>query len=397
MKQHTLWSRREFVQSIGCSSFAAAGLHVPWLTTATQPSPRFAYVGFSRAAQEPTGVRVFAIRGERWTHVQIVPSEHPTALALHPSQHFLYAVNEINSYQGLPLGTVEAYGIDPHDGHLTLLNRQPLSLSGTLPRHLAISPDGRNVVVALHGGGAYNVLPIGADGMLGKVSGILKEVGSGPNQQHQEASHPQTVIFDTAGRHLLGADLGSDRLNVFALDGDKLSIRDRSVTQPGSGPRHMVLHPAGHLLYVANHLEASLFCYGYDVANGKLRGQLHHETLSRNGSAEMGLGALAIHPSGQFLYASYRPAEPNRPSPEGIVAWRINPTTGALTSIQLSTEESPCINTMTMLPDGTGLLALSLECNSVVHLSINPVSGRLGAAMQVAKVSAPISLAVKYA
>src|SRR5579871_1934477 len=178
MKQRTLWSRREFVQSIGCSSFAAAGPRLPWLTTAAQPSPRFAYVGFSTAAQGPTGVQVFAIRRERWTRVQTIPSEHPTALALHPSQHFLYAVNEISSHQGLPLGTVEAYGIDPHDGHITLLNRQSLSLSGTLPRHLAISPDGRNVVVALHGGGAYNVLPIGADGMLGKVSGILKEVGS---------------------------------------------------------------------------------------------------------------------------------------------------------------------------------------------------------------------------
>jgi 6-phosphogluconolactonase (cycloisomerase 2 family) len=335
---------------------------------------------------------VFAIRGERWTPVQTIPSEHPTALALHPSQHFLYAVNEIDSYQGLPLGTVEAYGIDPRGGHLTLLNRQPLSLSGTLPRHLAVSPDGRNVVVALHGGGAYNVLPIGADGLLGKVSGIVKEIGSGPNQQHQEASHPQMVIFDTTGHHLLGTDLGSDRLNVFALDGDKLSIRDRSATQPGSGPRHMALHPAGHLLYVANHLESSISCYGYDVANGKLRGRLCHETLLRNG-----LGSLTIHPSGQFLYASHRRAETGSPSHEGIAAWRIHPTTGALMPIQLSIEGLPCMNAMIMLPDGAGLLALSQEYDSVVHLSIDPVSGRLGDPVQVVKVSAPISLVVKYA
>src|ERR1035437_4093863 len=126
--------------------------------------------------------------------------DNPSCLTLQPSRKFLYAVNEIDEYQGLPTGTVEAYSIDARDGRLTLLNRQPLSLSATAPRHLAISPDGSKLIVAVHGGGSYNVLPLHTDGSLERVSGILKEVGSGPAQERQHASHPQMVLFDTT-RH----------------------------------------------------------------------------------------------------------------------------------------------------------------------------------------------------
>jgi len=256
-----------------------------------------------------------------------------------------------------------------------------------MPRHLAVSPDGNNVVVAVHGGGAYNVLPIGADGSLQRVSGIVKEVGSGPNEDHQETAHPQMVLFDTTGRHLLGTDLGSDRLNVFTLSGDKLAINHRSATQPGSGPRHMALHPAGHLLYVTNHLEATVSCYGYDAASGKLLPRLQHGTLD-GGAGKMSAGALMIHPSGQFLYTAGKSG--------GIAAWRIDSTTGALTAAQLWSEGVASPHAMAMVPDGTGLLVLSRTDDSVVHLSVDPASGKLSDPSQIARVPSPMSLALKY-
>ncbi len=251
-----------------------------------------------------------------------------------------------------------------------------------MPRHLAVSPDGSNVVVAVHGGGAYNVLPLGADGSVQRVSGIVKEVGSGPNEDHQEAAHPQMVLFDTTGRHLLGTDLGSDRLNVFTLSGNKLAINHRSATQPGSGPRHMALHPAGHLLYVTNHLEATVSCSGYDAASGRLLNRLQHGTL------DGGAGALMIHPSGRFLYTAGKS--------DGIAAWRIDSTTGALTAAQLWSEGAASPHAMAMMHDGTGLLVLTRAGDSVVHLRVDPASGQLSDPLRVAKVSSPMSLALKY-
>jgi 6-phosphogluconolactonase (cycloisomerase 2 family) len=262
-------------------------------------------------------------------------------------------------------------------------------MSATLPRHLAIAPDGRSLVVAIHGGGAYNVLPIGTDGRLERVAGILKETGSGPKTKHQDASHPQMVMFDTTGRHLLSTDLGSDRLNVFAFANHKLTPRDRSATQPGSGPRQMALHPAGHLIYVRNELEDSMSCYGYDAANGKITQRLQHVACSGDSNQQAGNGALAIHPSGRFLYTSNLST-----SPYGIAVWRIDSSTGGLTPIQSLVTGMDSQHAITMVNDGSSMLVLSQTNDCILQLRIDPATGHLDRPVQVAKVAKPMSLAI---
>lgn len=393
MKARTDWSRRKFVQWMGYSTaLGAVGLQSNWLSASSLPpvSPRFAYVGFGGNPLKH-GIQVFAINGERWTPAQTIAAENPSFLALHPSQRFLYAVNEIDSYQNLPLGTVEAYGIDAPTGHLALLNRQPLSLSGTMPKHLAISPDGRNLVVAVYGGGAYNLLPIREDGHLERVSGIVKETGSGPNSEHQDAAHPQMVLFDHKGR-LLSADLGSDTLSVLSLSDDGLAIAGRSQAEPGSGPRQMALHPSGHLLYVVNELDASLSCFGYDAVSGTIQERLHHAPIGANTSlTERSIAAMAMHPSGELLYTSFGGG-----AASGLSVWRIDPVSGALKPIQRSVEQMSSVRVAAMVSGHDSLLVLSHQAQGVLRLPVDATSGRLSRPVQVARVKTPISLAVKY-
>ncbi len=89
--------------------------------------------------------------------VQSLGSRRPSSLTLDVTGRYLFAVNEIDTFQGLPTGSVESYAVDPGSGHLTLISRKPLSLSATMPTGLALSPDGRVLVVAVYGGGLYNV------------------------------------------------------------------------------------------------------------------------------------------------------------------------------------------------------------------------------------------------
>lgn len=417
MKQRALLNRREFVQFMGCSSaLGAAGTLAPWLTgtgyAENRATPLFAYVGYLGQAQgdatarrSKQGIQVFAIHqepwGERWIPLQSVASEQPASLALHPNQQFLYAVNEIANYQNLPSGAIEAYAIHPRDGYLTLLNRQPLSLSGTMPRHLAISPDGRSAIVAVHGGGAWNVLPISPDGALGRVSGILKEASSGPDRENQETSHPQMLAFDTTGRHLLGTDLGSDRLSVFTLESDKLNLHDRISVQSGNGPRHLAFHPSGHLLYVKNELDSSVSCYGYDAPRGKILDRLQNvSTLSENfhhqKNSSLLSGTLTIHPSGMFLYTSNFCRKSDMSPAGDITTWRIDPTSGTLTPIQCWTEQLHAPRVMTTISGGAALLVSDNRRHSIFRLRIDPHSGRLSQPIQIAHIPAPLSLVVKY-
>jgi len=396
MSARTFWSRRQFVQLISSSSaFGSVRALAPWLpgagsektpATVKRATPRFAYIGCLGKTQ---GIYVFSIHGERWTLRQVIASNRPLSLALHPNQQFLYAVNAIDTYRSLPAGTIEAYSIDPQKGILTLLNRQPLSLSGIMPKHLAISPDGRNVVVAIHGGGAYNVLPIRADGHLERVSGIVKETGSGPDRQWQEAAHPHTVIFDTTGRYVLSSDLGSDRLNVFSWTDGKLILRHRSTTTSGSGPAHLAMHPSGHLLYVLNKLDASIACYGYDAANGRMLERLHHvPTFSSNSQEQASADILVIHPSGRFLYAS------GYGKTNSVAMWSIDTSSGALTPIQHMVDGLHFPSAMTIVPDGTSLFAM--DKSSIVRMFVDPISGHLNQPVKMAEVPTPMSLAMKY-
>jgi 6-phosphogluconolactonase (cycloisomerase 2 family) len=381
----------------GCSSLGVMSTRLPWLSAAHKENrgatPRFAYVGYAGtsgagANGSAHGIGMFAIEGERWRPIGAVASDHPSFLALHPSGRFLYAINEVDRYENLPSGSVEAYAVDAKNGNLTLLNRQPLSLSATAPRHMAVSPDGRALVVAVHGGGAYNVLPIDEDGRVGRLSGILKETGSGPDEEHQQAAHPQMVMFDRTGR-LLGADMGSDRLSVFTMDDGRLSVAARCEARAGSGPRHMELHPSGRLLFVANGLDASVSCYGYDDKNGRILEQLEHVPTVKNSSGEKNAVVMAMHPSGEFLYTAHRSGG------NGITMWRSN-STGALRAVQHEGDGLQSLHAMTMAPDGGSLLALSRQGGSVVYRRIDQRSGRLGEPVQVAKAPAPISIAVKY-
>ena len=66
--------------------------------------------------------------------VEYACEDHVATLTLDITGRYLFAVNEIDEFQGLPTGSVESYRIEPSAGHLGLISRVPLSLSATMPR-----------------------------------------------------------------------------------------------------------------------------------------------------------------------------------------------------------------------------------------------------------------------
>ncbi len=251
-------SRRVFLRNT-TFSLAAGALY------GRESPKRFRYVAV------PDAIHVSRRDGSGWTTVQRVPSRSPRALTWHGNRRFLYVANEIDDHDGLPRGTVEAYSADPNTGYLSLLNREPLSLSATRPRSLAVSPDHQHLVAAAYGGGSYNVLRIEPDGGLGCVSGILKEAGSSAHPEHQTSAHPHTLLFDKSGRYLLSTDLGCDRINVFRLTSSGALVRHcRFSVAPGSGPGSLALDNSGTVLYVRNELRDTVCRYSFDPRVGQI-------------------------------------------------------------------------------------------------------------------------------
>ena len=253
------FSRRAFLR--GATAICASA-SLPM--TGKELSPSVEYVGTADS------IDVYRREAGHKRKVQSLASQHPSSITLDVTRKYLFAVNEIAEFQGLPTGSVESYEIEPISGHLGLISRVPLSLSATLPRHLAFSPVRRFLVVAVHGGGLYNVLPVSANGEIGGVTQILKEIGYSINGHRQSSAHPHSVAFHPSGKFLFGTDEGADRINVFRIDDGYMTCVHRVCTVPGSGPAGLAIDSSGSRLCVEHAFSTAKAQYLFDPGSGLL-------------------------------------------------------------------------------------------------------------------------------
>ena len=356
------WNRRQFVQLMGYSGLSSAGLCSSLLgPSGAQSAIRFAYV-----ASERDELHVYAARGGEWQQVQTVASEKPVALAVGLGGKALYAVNEVGLHRGLPTGTVEAFSIGT-DGKLTKLNRRELALSATMPRHAAVSPDGKSLVVAVRGGGAYNLLPIAEDGSLERVSGLVKETGV-VRAQDGIVAQPQMVAFDKAGR-VLTADGGTGRLSVLRMSDDGLNVHAR-LESSETAAMHLAVHPKGERLYAMH--EDGIACYEYDAGDGRIGDKQQHVKFACAKD-----GSLALHQSGNFIYANH--------AERGVALWAVNGAAGKLTAVGVQGEAMGELRVIELAPNGASLIGVGRD-GRVMEAALDAKTGQLGTCALRAKV-----------
>ena len=377
------------------TGFLGAMLMVLPTTTpqaADTSKPTYVYVGSytknppGGGSNNPIGLSVFRFDPQSGAliPVQEVPSANPSFVALDPSKRFLYVVNEIDDYEGKKSGSIEAYAINADTGTLKLLNRQ--SLNSPIPAHLAIDPTGRYVVVANYIGGDFVVLPIETDGRLGPISGVLKDTGTGPNKDRQEAPHPHSVVFDPDGRFIAAADLGIDKVQTFRLINGGLERVSDTTVAPGAGPRHLVFSHDGKTLYVIDELNATVTVLAYDPATGKLGQTLQTISTEPPGySGPHSTAEIAVHPSGRFLYGSNRGAQ-------SIVGYKIDPATGKLSVIGFANQGVNFPRNFVIDASGKWLYVANQKGDTIVQFEINPGTGELKPTGQVTPSITPVAM-----
>ncbi len=220
----------------------------------------------------------------------------PSFLAQHPTRPVLYAVNELSD-----AGTVSAFSVAP-DGGLTPLAVQPTG--GTDPAHLAVTPDGRYLLVANYSSGSAAVLPLDSDGVPGERSDLLDLSGSGPVADRQEGPHAHMVV--PVRDEVLIADLGTDRVWRARLDPatGRLTLLSPAVdARPGTGPRHLRFAPDGALLLVGE-LSGTLSWHRRGTDGG-----FEHAGAAATTTREVDENypsELIVRPDGRFIYVASR-------------------------------------------------------------------------------------------
>lgn len=312
---------------------------------------------------------------------------NPSYLTIDRARRRLYAVNEVEEFEGARSGAVSAFEIEAKTGALRLLNRRR-SMGGA-PCYVTASNSGRFVLVANYMGGNVAVLPVLKDGSLGEAVDVVQFKGSGPNRERQEAPHAHCVLLDQTNEHAYACDLGTDRVMVYRFDrrtGRLTPNAQPSVSlKPGAGPRHIAFHPHGGAAYVLNELDATITAFALDPTRGTLGELQTVPTLPADFKEPNTSADIHVAPGGRFLYCSNR-------GHDSLAAFRIDPGTGRLTHLGHTPTEGKTPRNFVIDPTGTFLLAANQNSDTVVTFRIDPQTGALRPTGHKAEVPTPVCL-----
>ncbi|RKN04767.1 lactonase family protein [Streptomyces radicis] len=231
----------------------------------------------------------------------VVPTADPSFLALSAGATVLYAANEKDD------GGVTAFAVADDGTVGAPLGSAPSG--GAHPCHLAVHPAGGHLFTANYGSGTVGVVALGEDGAPGEVLQVVQHTGSGPDPDRQEGPHAHQVVPVGGGERLFAVDLGTDSVHLYAFDAaaGRLTPEAEVKLAPGSGPRHLVVHPGGRTVYVLGELDSTLTACAYDAEAGTLTPGTAVATLPDGTSPEGNFpAAILVSSDGRFVYASNR-------------------------------------------------------------------------------------------
>ncbi|MBD3941170.1 beta-propeller fold lactonase family protein [Microbacterium sp. NEAU-LLC] len=288
------------------------------------------------AADDASAGGALAFAGE------VAPTESPSWLAAHPNQDVVYAALEHRQ-------VVQAFR---RTGETTFAPLGEPVAAGEAVCHVAVAPDGGSLIASCWGDGRVVRMTVDAAGRpsspvlapaavdpygpdaghaasaperaegldLAAAARALREAAGEEFAHlvpdHDRPDHDEHAADEASGRPsraheavflpgglVATTDLGFDVVRFWRAGSSGLKPLQQVALPKGSGPRHMVWHPSGHL-YVVTELSCELFVLAaaadgtWTVVGGTPLGA---GTLAGDSAAE-----LAASRDGEFLYAGVR-------------------------------------------------------------------------------------------
>ncbi len=309
---------------------------------------------------------------------------NPTFLAIHAGNRYLYAVNEVGSWNGQHTGSVSAYSFGPGN-QLTLLNQ--VSSKGNGPCHVALDSVGKVAIVANYGSGSIASYKIGSDGKLSEAVSSVQYSGYGPDKKRQAGPHAHSNWVSADNRFVISCDLGTDRIHLFELDSNAGSLMEHNPAYvravPGGGPRHATFHLNDKFLYVCNEMLNSVTVFGWDRWRGLLTELQTISTLPKGFTGESSTAEIRIHPQNGHLYVSNR-------GHDSIASFEIGKD-GKLTFIETTPSGGHIPRNFNFDPTGKWLLAAHQDSDNITVFEVTK-KGALKQTKNEAKCGGPVCL-----
>lgn len=237
----------------------------------------------------------------------------------------MYAVSETGDSSGKG-GKVFSFSFNKKTGMLKQLSRQ--SSGGNHPCYITIDKTGKWVLAGNYASGNFSILPA-KNGILGRPKKTVQHSGSGPDTVRQKSPHVHGIFMKKDNTGFFVTDLGTDKVMKYRFDAKTGNISPEKIPfvqiSPGSGPRHLDLHPKLKTIYVLNELSGSIDVLkpsGTDIA---IVQSIPSFPLYYRGPA--GSADIHVSPDGRFLYCS------NRGALHNIGIFSIDSVTGYLATL----------------------------------------------------------------
>ena len=361
---------------------AAPGGADPRTTPASSdasPEATLVYVG-SYTGAESRGIHLFRLQPqgtEVFQNVTLVPlglaaeTTNPSFLEIDVRRRLLFAVNEVNEFEGRPTGAVSAFSVDPATGRLTLLGQRPSLGKG--PRHLALAREGRHLLVANSGSGSVAVLPVGADGRLGEPTAVARPAVP-EDADPEKRPGAEAVTLDPANRFAFVCDPAMDRLVAYRFDAETGSLSPNvpafTALEPGARPRRMVFRPDGRFAYVVGEGDSTVAVFAYDPLTGALTARQTVSTVPEYFDGVNRAAEAALHPSGRYLYVSNR-------GHDSVALFRVDPDAGTLAWVEEQGTGGRRPRHFGLEPSGRHLAIANLDSDTVLAARVDADNGRL--------------------
>jgi 6-phosphogluconolactonase (cycloisomerase 2 family) len=399
---HSIYSRRSFLK--GGAALALTPSHLAWAQSTVAPIT-FAYVGTYTGApgsgSNGEGIYRFDMdtqTGRLAQRTLVAKTPSPSWIAIHHSRKYLYAVNEVSSFQGNS-GSVSAFAIDSVNGDLKPLNT--VSSEGATPAYLSLDASGKFAFVANYGGASLAVLPIQPDGLLAPAVDVHRDSGQLGNVAATDAPHGSFAVSGHDAPHLhciapapgnrfvLATDLGQDRIYRFRFDVSTGKLTPAAATPyisfpSGDGPRHFAFHPNGRWLYSIQEESSTIVFLRYEPQTGSLASQQTVSTLPATFSGTSFASEILVSADGRFVYAANR-------LHDSIAVFSIGPN-GMLTHIGQTRTEGDYPRQCAIDPSGRFLYVCNQHSDSITSFRIDRSTGLLTFTSDYIGVGSPASI-----
>lgn len=321
-------------------------------------------------------------RGELSDIRQVVAGIEAHFIVKHPNKPVVYAAIRTDGPS-----RIAAYRAD-QNGALTLLGElgsRPHGIS-----HVNVSRDGRYLGAAYYRTGMAGVYRLDEDGRITAVISEVRHDGNSVDGERQEGPHPHWAGFSADSRYLYVPDLGTDHIWIYEVLGDQDALRlvQKVASAPGSGPRHMVIHPELNMVYVSDELAARVSSYALDRQSGRLRPVESMARADEAGDLTVHtVSDIKLHPSGHFLYLVNRGFDQ-------VSVFAIDAASGRLMPVQREPVRGSISRSIAIDGSGHWALVAGQASNTLALFAVDAVTGTLSYTRQMAAIPTPMEIAM---